>query len=119
MESVISENSMNMFVGKVELWLSWQMPQSVKDLQMFIGVANFDEQFIENLSLVITPLTELTKGNHLQFVRGPRKLKAIDLMKSLLTTAAILSHFRFGKTNLSKVVDLGLCFWTRSVPDDK
>ena len=51
--------------NKVESILSWKAPQSVKDVQIFIGFANFYRRFIENFSKVCKPITDTlkTKGD--------------------------------------------------------
>ena len=38
-------------------------PQSVKDVQSFMGFANFYRRFIEGFSKIAKPLTDLTKKN--------------------------------------------------------
>jgi len=55
---------------KVESILNWRAPRSVKDVQIFIGFANFYRRFIENFSKVCKPITDTlnTKGGkHLWF----------------------------------------------------
>jgi len=46
---------------KVESILNWRTPPSVKDIQMFIGFANFYRGFIENLSEVRNTITDRLK----------------------------------------------------------
>jgi len=46
---------------KVEAVLSWQRPNSLTDVQSFLGFANFYRRFIQDYFRVARPLTELTK----------------------------------------------------------
>ena len=47
---------------KVQAVLDWAQPATLKQVQRFLGFANFYCRFIRNLSLVAPPLTALTKG---------------------------------------------------------
>ncbi len=46
---VISQDGILMDQGKVKAIKEWPLPQSVKDLQRFLGFANFYRRFIKNL----------------------------------------------------------------------
>ena len=46
---------------KIKVIQQWPTPTSVKEVQAFLGFANFNRQFIKNYSQMATPLTELTK----------------------------------------------------------
>lgn len=70
---VISDWGNPMLLTKVESILSWQEPQGVKDVQVFLGFANFYTHYIHNLSAVAAFLTELTKGNQKQLVWGSQE----------------------------------------------
>ncbi|KAK3515174.1 hypothetical protein QTP70_008173 [Hemibagrus guttatus] len=78
--------------SKVQAVTDWPVPTTVKELQCFLGFANFYCCFIQNYSTVARPLTSLLKGK-------PRKLAwpdpaqgAFIRLKSSLTTAPILRH---------------------------
>ena len=43
----------------------WPIPKTVKNIQEFLGFANFYRRFIENFVKVAQLLTELTKGKTL------------------------------------------------------
>ena len=40
---------------------TWESPKSTKDVQSFLGFANFYRRFIENFTKLASPLTALTK----------------------------------------------------------
>ena len=46
---------------KVKVIQQWPTLTSVKEVQVFLGFANFNQQFVKNYSQTATPLTELTK----------------------------------------------------------
>ena len=64
---IISEGSVLMDPDKVSAVMNWPVPQSIKEIQRFLGFANFYQKFIKNFSTVAAPIVALTKKN-----RGPR-----------------------------------------------
>jgi Reverse transcriptase (RNA-dependent DNA polymerase) len=60
---IISPDGIKMDPIKVEAIMSWPTPKWVKDVQAFLGLANFYHQFIHNFSKIATPLHNLTRKN--------------------------------------------------------
>jgi hypothetical protein len=58
---IISENHVEMDKVKVQGILDWPTPQKVKDVQAFLGFANFYRRFVKNFSEIARPLTQLTR----------------------------------------------------------
>jgi hypothetical protein len=54
----ISENGISMTSDNVEAVKSWPVPRNVKDVQGFLGFANFYRRFIQGFSKVCKPLTD-------------------------------------------------------------
>ena len=48
---------------KVKVIQDWPEPQKVKDIQSFLGFANFYRRFIHDYSNIVVPLTCLTQKN--------------------------------------------------------
>jgi hypothetical protein len=46
-------------LSKVEDVLSWKAHMSVSDIQSFLGLAGYYQRFIEGLSKISKPMTEL------------------------------------------------------------
>ena len=48
--------------AKIRAVVEWPVPTSVKQLQRFLGFANFFRKFIKNCSIIAAPLTRLTSS---------------------------------------------------------
>ena len=57
----VSEAGVQLSPDKVRAIMEWPRPSTVKDVQSFLGLANFYRRFVRNFSLKAKPLTELTK----------------------------------------------------------
>jgi len=91
---VTGRNGISMSQDKVEAVLSWERPTSLKEVQSFLGFANFYRRFIQSYSQVARPLTELTKKKEdRQWSWNPEAEKAFEDLKKRFTTAPILNHF--------------------------
>ena len=57
----LSLTGLTMSLDKVWTILDWPEPWKVKDVQSFLGFANFYRPFIYNNSDIVTPLTHITR----------------------------------------------------------
>ncbi|XP_051532012.1 uncharacterized protein LOC127428025 [Myxocyprinus asiaticus] len=87
---VISPEGVTMDSSKVQVMLQWALPVSVKELQCFLGFANFYRRFIRGFSSVAAPLTSLLQGKALKLIWIPSAHQAFDDLKRRFTTAPIL-----------------------------
>jgi len=78
---------------KVESIKKWRSPRSVKEVQIFIGFANFYRSFIMDFWKICKPITETLKGNPLYFSWGKEQEDAFEELKHKFTTAPILAYF--------------------------
>ena len=77
---------------KVKAISDWPEPRKVKDIQSFLGFANFYRRFIHNYSDIVVPLTRLTrKDAPWNFSEACRS--AFNLLKKAFTSAPILTHW--------------------------
>jgi hypothetical protein len=60
LDYVITPVGMEMSEDKIEAIKEWQAPKSLRDVQSFLGFANFYRRFIKDFSRVCRPLTEST-----------------------------------------------------------
>uniref|UniRef100_A0A8C2AU46 Gypsy retrotransposon integrase-like protein 1 n=1 Tax=Cyprinus carpio TaxID=7962 RepID=A0A8C2AU46_CYPCA len=89
---VISAEGVHMESAKVDAVANWAEPTTVKELQRFLGFANFYRRFIKNYSLHSAPLTSLLKGGQRQLRWTSQAREAFGHLKHLFTSAPILRH---------------------------
>lgn len=82
-----------MSLSQVESVLRLENPKTVRDVSLFIGFTNLYRRFIKKLSAIATLITELTKGNPLQFHWRDEQEAVFKKLKQLFTLAAVLYHF--------------------------
>jgi len=89
---VLSPSGLTMSNTKVKTIQEWPEPKKVKDIQSFLGFANFYRHFIFNYSDIVIPLTHLTRKNTpWNFDDNCRK--AFNILKQAFTSAPILMHW--------------------------
>ncbi|CAI7745153.1 unnamed protein product [Closterium sp. NIES-53] len=60
---MVSAQGVHVDPKKIEAVRTWKTPESVKDLQQFIGFANYYNRFVPQYAKIATPLTNLLKKN--------------------------------------------------------
>lgn len=78
--------------GKVAAIKNWPTPTTVKELQRFLGFANFYRRFIQNYSSITSPLTSLLRNKPKSLSWTPAATEAFDILKKAFTTAPLLVH---------------------------
>src|SRR5271154_3405015 len=76
---IVSPEGIKVDPSKIDIILTWPKPTNVKEVQSFLGFANFYRRFIYNYSKISRPLNNLTRKNT-RFITA-------------FTTAPILAHF--------------------------
>ena len=98
--------------NKVNIIRDWPEPQKVKDIQSFLGFANFYHRFIYNYSDIVVPLMHLTqKDAPWNFFADCRHL--FNSLKEAFTSVPILTHYQpdtpiIVETNTSDYVIAGI-----------
>ena len=54
---IATTEGLKMDPKKVDAIVSWKVPKTVRDIQCFLGFADFYQIFIKNYSQVVAPLT--------------------------------------------------------------
>jgi hypothetical protein len=89
---ILSPAGLTMASDKVQTIQDWPEPRRVKDIQSFLGFANFYQRFIYNFSDITVPLTRLTRKN-ISFNFGNKERDAFNYLKSAFASAPILTHW--------------------------
>ena len=71
---------------------TWESPKSTKDVQSFLGFANFCKRFIKDFAKLASPLTTLTKKDQ-PFQLTATEESAFQAIKKTFSTAPVLQHF--------------------------
>ena len=87
----ISSEGISMDPNKVDSILNWPTPSCVKDVQSFIGLANYYRRFIPGFAKIAHPLHKLLRKN-INFTWTTDAQSAFDCLKSKFTSAPILIH---------------------------
>jgi hypothetical protein len=89
---VISPTGISMDPKKVETVKEWETPKNVRELQSFLGFANFYRRFIKDYSRMAKPLFALLKKG-VKFHWTESQQTAFECLKELFCTEPILRHF--------------------------
>ena len=90
---LVSKEGIGMDPTKVSAILDWPIPTTVKEVQSFLGFANFYRKFIQNFSSLTTPLTSLTR-KAAKFCWSSAAAAAFSALQHAFTSAPILQHFQ-------------------------
>jgi len=88
---IISTNGLQMDKSKVQTIWDWPAPRRVKDVQSFLGFANFYRRFIKDYSELSAPLTFLTRKTT-PWNWTTNCEKAFNTIKKAFTSAPTLKH---------------------------
>ncbi|KAL0167181.1 hypothetical protein M9458_039025 [Cirrhinus mrigala] len=101
---IISAEGVQMDQGKISVIQEWPQPLTVKELQRFLGFANFYRRFIKDYSTITAPLTSLLRGKPKTISWNPSAHEAFLHLKKIFSTAPLLHHritYRPGSKNIS------------------
>ncbi len=88
----IDQYGIKMDEGKVTAIRNWPIPTSIKELQRFLGFANFYRRFIQNYCSIASPLTDLLKLKPKSLSWTPSATEAFNTLKETFISAPILVH---------------------------
>ena len=72
--------------------LDWPQPQSLKDVQKFLGLANYYRKFIKEFARIVQPISDLLRRK--TFIWSSEQEKSFTNIKQALTSATVLAHPR-------------------------
>ena len=119
---VISPGNIEMDRQKVKAVLEWPPPSTRKELQSFLGFANFYRRFIKNYGSLAAPLTALT-STAVKFIWSSAAEGAFRVLKQRFTSAPILIQPNPGRQFIVEVdasdIGVGTVLSQRSASDNK
>jgi hypothetical protein len=86
---VYSHQGMKPDPRKVEAISKWPEPKNSKEIQQFIGLANYYRRFVKNFASIAAPLHKLTQ-KEVQFVWSPEARIAFNKLKKELCSNCVL-----------------------------
>ena len=69
--------------------IEWPVPKSVKDMQKFLGLANYYRWFVKDFAKIAKPLHEMTR-KEMKWSWGERQQKAFEELKERFMTEPVL-----------------------------
>ncbi|KAI2662392.1 Transposon Tf2-11 polyprotein [Labeo rohita] len=88
----VSHQGVKMDSSKIQAVTEWPQPSTIKELQRFLGFANFYRRFIRNYSTIAAPLTSLLKNKPKKLCWTEDADRAFTTLKASFTSAPILKH---------------------------
>lgn len=86
---IISHNSVRIDPAKVAGITDWPTPKNKRELQQFLGFANFYRRFVKDYSKHAVPITKLT--GQVEWNWGPEQTTAFDAIKKAITTTPAIA----------------------------
>jgi hypothetical protein len=99
LDMILSPAGISMDPKKVSTVQEWETPANVKDVQIFLGFANFYRRFIRGYSKVVSRLTALMKKG-IRFQWSQQADQPFRNLKQAFTSAPILRHFNPTKESI-------------------
>ena len=112
---LVSQEGIGMDPAKVSAVLDWPTPTTVKEVQSYLGFANFYRKFINNYFALTTPLTSLTR-KAAKFVWSPAAEEAFPNSATRLNDCSNSATFSADPTPDDRSRRLRLRTWLHSVP---
>ena len=87
---ILSKDGISVDPEKVKALLQWPAPRTVSEIRQFVGLANVFRKFVDKLSVIAKPLTDLTKSDT-PWVWGDKENQAFEQIKSAMCSAPVLA----------------------------
>ncbi|WVZ84266.1 hypothetical protein U9M48_031317 [Paspalum notatum var. saurae] len=87
---IVTAGGVSVDPEKIEAASNWKTPRNVTEIRSFLGLARCCRRFIENLSKIEKPMTELLKDK-VSFEWNDEREKSFQCLKDKLTTTPVLT----------------------------
>ena len=89
LEVIIREDGVRMEKEKVQGVIEWLVPRSTKDMQKFLGLANYYRWFVKDFARIAKPLHEMTR-KETKWSWGERQQRVFEELKERFMIEPIL-----------------------------
>ena len=89
LEVIIEKDRVRMEKEKVQGVIEWPVLRSIKDMQKFLGLANYYRWFVKDFAKIAKPLYEMTR-KEMKWSWGERQQKAFEELKERFMTEPVL-----------------------------
>ena len=86
---IIGEDGVRMEKEKVQGVIEWLVPRNMKDVQKFLGLANYYRQFVKDFTKIAKPLYEITR-KETKWSWRERQQKVFEELKKRFTMEPVL-----------------------------
>ena len=86
---VISGEGISVDPSKIEAITSWDRPKNVTEIRSFLGLAGYYRRFVQNFSIIVKPLSQLTRKES-KFIWSDKCEESFQELKKRLVSAPIL-----------------------------
>src|SRR5439155_24003607 len=93
---IITTTGVEMSNQKIQAVLEWLTPTNIKEVQSFLGFANYYRKFIKRFGSEAKPLTNLTRKDQ-EFKWTKEAQEAFEMLKKKFTEKPILVSFDLEK----------------------
>ncbi|WVZ93840.1 LOW QUALITY PROTEIN: hypothetical protein U9M48_039794 [Paspalum notatum var. saurae] len=87
---IVSKGGIMVDPSKISSVMDWKVPEVVKEVRGFLGLAGYYRRFIESFSKIVKPMTSLLEKG-VPFIWTKERQAAFDEVKKRLTTAPVLT----------------------------
>ncbi|KAF8749997.1 hypothetical protein RHS01_09704 [Rhizoctonia solani] len=88
---IVSDKGFSLDKLKIQAVQEWPTPTKVKEVQLFLGFANFLRRFVANFSHIARPLHNLVKKDT-AWQWSTKEQEAFQKLKDAITNAPVLCH---------------------------
>uniref|UniRef100_A0A8H7K2I8 RNA-directed DNA polymerase n=1 Tax=Bionectria ochroleuca TaxID=29856 RepID=A0A8H7K2I8_BIOOC len=88
----IRPNEIRMEQGKIAAVKDWEIPKTVKEVQAFLGFANYYRRFIKDYGKIAAPLHDITKKG-IEFQWDDKQQEAFNKIKNRILSEPVLRMF--------------------------
>uniref|UniRef100_A0A4W5R1Y1 Gypsy retrotransposon integrase-like protein 1 n=1 Tax=Hucho hucho TaxID=62062 RepID=A0A4W5R1Y1_9TELE len=88
----ISTSGVEMESDRISAVRNWLTPTTIKEVQRFLGFANYYRRFIRGFGQVAAPITSLLKGGPVRLQWSAEADRSFSHLRALFTSAPMLAH---------------------------